>query len=116
MEEKNAAATYYRIFVLAFGTVDVKCGGAFYSTFKVCDLFLCSKDDLQVVMPWPWSSRALKCVLNFEHLSSIYFNVITHVHKIKHILKCLVDCSQHCAFSKFELSKEVRRKVQVSKI
>lgn len=53
MEEKNAAATYYRIFVLAFGIVDVKRGGAFYSIFKVCDLFLCSKDDLQVVMPWP---------------------------------------------------------------
>lgn len=36
--------------------------------------------------------------------------MITHVHKIKHILKCLVDCSQCRAFSKFELSKEVRRR------
>lgn len=33
------------------------------------------------------------------------------VHKIKHILKCLVDCSQCCAFSKFgSWKKKVRRR------
>lgn len=98
------------IFVLAFGTVDLKWREGFHRMFKVSDVLLCSKDDLQVVMLWPSSSKALKCVLNFEHSSSIYCNMITHVHKIKHILKCLVDCSQCYAFSKFDLSKEVRRR------